>query len=467
MVETRAERERNTDARSDRSRQNESGDSLLREVIDFQANHSGSNRAALEQGRRQNTGEAHLPNLEFFDSSTPERSYLALSMLNLQSSDLVARPIVERSGGTINKFTDINGNQYRLQGDRYINPSNPAQTEGVYLSLLPDGSVRMRDRETRIVRTTSPDGLETTEYGPRGGRVMRRIDGNVETMNFEDRGGRQRSLVLERNVNGAMVRSYTDGSGVTYTFNGQRRDGNAPLYSAVDRDGRELGRNFTVNADRSGNVIVNNYDQPNSPTFARRELNNGVTVTSGRSGESRTITDAFGSRLDPSSESTQAALRTRMISEVPRNLDLADHERQAQLYMRETHMSPELGTLRVATSFRTLFDGGEWDPKSAGAGNNVSNMEYEAFGNWQYGYLGRMSGFSEDFLRTQAGRFQYSPRPEWGQQADWLGRGHTGNRGDDPEDTRFIDRGFSSFNSWEQSNREQVAALRQPAIPLI
>lgn len=446
MVERNANRERHEDARPDSSK-NENTNAWWQELVQGRSTQNSFLRNP-ENAREANLGGQHLPGLELFDSLSRERRFAQTSLLEgFQSQDRVARPTIERSGNDITRFVDINGNEYTRRGDNYFNTRNPAQTEGILLRFDQNGAVRMRDRETGIVRTTASDGVETTDYAAvNGGKTIRRVEGNVETISLEDRGGRHRNLVLERNANGAMVRSYTDGSGVTYTFNNQRNDSGAPLYSAIDKNGQQLGSKFTINADRSGNVLINNYDQPDSPQFARRELNNGMTVTSGRTSESRVITDAAGNRLNANSDQVRAALRTQMISEVPSNLDMQRNLDRAASFRTQTEYAPVAGSAAVSLQMRSLFDGGDWDPKATGQGNNVTNMEYEAYGNWQYGYLGRASGFSEQYLREQAGRFQYSPDPRWGHPG-FLGYGGTGTQGDDPEDVRFMDRGFASYRA--------------------
>lgn len=470
MVERDSQRERHESVRPDNSR-DDNTNAWWQEL----AQATGSHNSLLRNTeiREANLSAQHLPRFELFDSLLQESRIAQTFLLErFQSHDRIARPTIERSGNDITRFVDINGNEYTRRGDHYSNARNPAQTEGVMLRFDQNGAVRMKDRETGIVRTTTADGTETTDYAAvNGGKTTRRIEGNLENISIEDRGGRSRNLILERNENGAMVRSYTDGSGVTYSFNNQRNSDGKPLYSAVDRNGRELGRNYTVNADRSGNVLVNNYDQPDSPQFARRELNNGMTVTSGKTADSRVVTDAAGNRLDASSDQVRAALRTQMISEVPANLDMQRNLDRAASFRTQTEFAPVAGSAAVSLQMRSLFDGGDWDPKTTGQGNNVTNMEYEAYGNWQYGYLGRASGFSEQYLREQAGRFQYSPDPRWGHPG-FLGYGGTGTQGDDPEDVRFMDRGFASYRAEHPEHaRESLQAsttnvlLRMAAAP--
>lgn len=174
---------------------------------------------------------------------TMDSNSLAASM---RSRDTFSRPQVEQVNGTINQFTDINGNKYRLQDGKYINPENFAQVKGVDLQQQSDGSIEIRDRETGIKRTTTPDGLETTDYASTGGgRVIRAIEGKNETLIFEDSGGRKRSMTLERNERGAVVSTYTDGAGIVYEQNNGRENGK-PIYTAKDCDGRILGSRFTI-----------------------------------------------------------------------------------------------------------------------------------------------------------------------------------------------------------------------------
>lgn len=437
--------------------------------------------------RQPDTSAHHLPGLELYQQANSENttaltgreqffgsrdamrdSYRTTFDVTSQFNDPTERPMIALTADNrVREFTDIGGNHYVARGGNYFNDRNPAQSRGVELDATPDGGVRMRDRESGIVRTTSRDGVETTDYGAvGGGTATRRISHGQETIQFQDRGGRQRSLVLQTNENGAMVQSYTDGSGTTYTFNNQRNGDGGPLYTARRADGQELGSNFTVNADRSGNVIVNNNDNPNAADFARRELNNGITVTSNRDGSTREIRDAAGNVLDPNSDATRLALRTRMISDVPR--DVHWEENLTLAASLRAGMDLPGGAVVAAWQLWGLFDGGRWDPKRAGEGNNVSNMEYEAFGNWQYGYLGRASGFSEEFLTEQAGRFQHNRRPEWGTPG-FLGSGGTGNQGDDPADTRYIQRGYASYRGDhpQETNptlEDLQLSFRQPAM---
>ncbi len=405
MALRNAEAERQTDAR--RNSTSDPNEHFWSNVSrDHNQCRPGGHLQTLYQ-QREDTSSSHLPSLQLFEqpqsNSASDVRAGSLSVLNsFNHGDSTVRPTINHTADNrVTDFTDIGGNHYTQRDGRFFNDRNPAQAEGVDLNMTENGSVRMRDRETGIVRTTSPDGAETTDYSAvNGGISTRRISGNQENIQFQDRGGRERSLVLQDNENGAMIQSYVDGSGTNYTFNNQRRPDGAQLYSARSASGQELGTNFAITADRSGNVLVNNYDRPSSLEFARRELNNGYSVSSDRSGSLRTVQDANGNLIGQGatdSPEIAAALRTQMISDVPRNLDFQGNLNLAQAFRESEGYSPILGTANSLAQLRQLFDGGAWDPKTAGSGNNVANMEYEAYGNWQYGYLGRASGYSKNF----------------------------------------------------------------------
>lgn len=466
MVDKNAQSERHLDARPPVSETRESTSSWWSELW-----HSGNSQESLLRAQSDSTRyvshNRNLPKLQLFEyQSSENRIGKSLLLDDLRNRDRTIRPEIQHDGRNITRFVDLNGNEYTRRGDHYFNTRNPLQKDGVLLRFDQNGDVRMKDRESGIVRTTSADGVETTDYAAvHGGKTIRTIEGNIENISLEDRGGRHRSLVLERNSNGAMVRSYTDGSGTTFTHNNERNGDGKPLYTAVDKDGHEVGRNYTVNADRSGNVLVNNYDQPDSPQFAHRELNNGMTVSSGKTTDSRVVTDADGRQLDANSAQVKSALRTEMISEAPASFDMERSLQTAAGFRRADGMLPVGGTVYVSSQFRTLFDGGDWDPKAAGAGNNVANMEYEAYGNWLYGYLGRASGLTEGYLREQAGRFQHVSDPSWGRPG-FLGFGGTGTQGDDPEDVKYMDRGFASYRAEHPEHARESLQASQTSMLL-
>ena len=87
---------------------------------------------------------------------------------------------------------------------------------------------------------------------------------------------------------------------------------------------------------------------------------------------------------------------------------------------------------------------GPWDYKQRG-------KQYESFGNFHYGVVGRAFGFSKNTLLREAGRAQQAAgtsKPEWGDPGfrfnPW---GGSGSYGDDPNDQELIEEGVRYYDS--------------------
>jgi len=430
-------------------------------------------KEALEEMRRRSENktdtssavlEASLPDLQLTDSerktadspvmNREDRSDGTVCM-KIANSDGRTSEFVYDSNGNLSSYRDFSGRTYSRQEDgTYRDLSNPVQKQGVDLQVDCDsGTVVMKDRATQITKTTTANGVETTDYGSAGGgKTTSKTEGGSEYITIESPNRPVRTLVIDKTETGSRVREYTDSQGTTYKFTGEMEEvvdekdpsnqRMLPKYEAFDKDGNSIGRNFRVTADRSGNVVTRNEDKKDEPTYARRELNNGTIITSGVTKDTRVITDANNNVLADGSPEAEKALESRVIQEVPPNVNLQKDVEEAQ--------NADAYVLSGSKFFwfrNKVKTGGDWDYKSPRSGDNVNNIQYEDYGNWHYGYIGTATGISENFLEQQAGveqQKQGTSKPNWGNPSSPYGLnpiGGSGTYGDDPRDNAMIKDG--------------------------
>jgi hypothetical protein len=385
------------------------------------------------------------------------------------------------SDGRPERYTNFNGETFVRQGitggddgrtppvQVWRSESNVVQPDGVELNVDSDNNVVIRDRATGIVQTTRPDGTEVTQY-PGGGRTTRQIehsgDNTNERITIDSPGRAQRTMQIE---NDRLV-SYTDSEGNTYRMTDQRVQSDDPrqqkaIYTRYDRNGNPVDGQYTVTADRTGNVVVRHLGHEQDADYARRELNNGTVVTSSADANDmskRRVVDASGRELDPASAEARRAQESPMIQQVPPGADLEQNRREA-----EEHSG--INPLNNQWFWERFKYGGLWDYKFAGA-DHMNHPEYADFGNYNYGYAGAAGNYDLDKLEQLGGYYQRqegTSRGEWGTPpvlipgTPYIIRNGTegtvpGSRyGDDPNDTRNIDRGYQAY---EQRRRQQQAA---------
>ncbi|MCC7531372.1 MAG: hypothetical protein IT342_22910 [Candidatus Melainabacteria bacterium] len=359
--------------------------------------------------------------------------------------------------GNLTRYQDFAGNVYVREVDKFINPRNPVQPEGVDLKVDREtGTAILTDRETGIVKTTTSKGIETTDYSRvGGGKTTCQVKDGVEYISIESPNRPLRTLVIDKTESGSRVRQYTDGEGNTYTVTPEKFDDDGrPIYSGKDRNDNPIGENFRVTADRSGNVVVRNEDQRNTINYARRELNNGTVVMS----EQRERTDPKAQRvvydfknqvLTNGSKEAETAVESKVVQEAPLNVDLDANVREAH----ENFVGEGIGFRPYNARYwfyEKVKTGGDWDFKSPRRGDNVGNPQYEDYGNWHYGYIGTAAGINSETLQEQAGVEQQNAatsRPEYGNPSwggGWSGIGESGTYGDDPRDNAFVKRGIAT-----------------------
>ncbi len=432
-----------------------------------------ASKEALEEMRRRSENktdtptavrESSLPDLQLTDNQPKSTDGSVISRedqpdgtmrMKIANSDGRSSEFVYDSSGTLNCYRDFNGRTYNRQEDgSFRDFSNPVQKQGVDLEVDRDtGTVLMKDRSTQITKTITANGVETTDYANvGGGKTTSKMEGGSEYITIESINRPVRTLVIDKTDTGSRVREYTDSQGTTYKFTGEMEEvvdekdpsnkRMVPKYEAIDKDGKTLGRNFRVTADRSGNVVTRNEDNKDQPTYARRELNNGTIITSGVDKDSRVITDSNNNVLTNGSPEAEKALESKVIQEVPPNVNLQKDVEEAQ---------NADGYVLSGSKFFWFRDkvktGGDWDYKSPRSGDNVNNIQYEDYGNWHYGYIGTATGISSNFLEQQAGveqQKQGTSKTNWGNPSSPYGLnpfGGSGTYGDDPRDNAMIKDG--------------------------
>jgi len=98
----------------------------------------------------------------------------------------------------------------------------------------------------------------------------------------------------------------------------------------------------------------------------------------------------------------------------------------------------EAKTMSLWEFYNAVKDGGKWDYKGLG-------KQYENFGNYHFGVIGRAFGFKAGILRRGAGAYQVyftnNSEKEWGKP--WQDAPY----GDDPKDQIWINKGINDFNN--------------------
>jgi hypothetical protein len=372
--------------------------------------------------------------------------------------------------GNLTRYTDGSGKTFLRDGDHFTNPDNPVQPKGVDIAIdQATGTVKITDKQTGIVKSTTTDGTETTDYSAvGGGKTVSQTKDGSEYITIESTNRPMRSLIIDQTESGARVRQYTDSQGTTYSYNGSSNNDNEkglniPRYTAVDKNGNKLGDNFTVTADRTGNVVTRNEDklETTDNQYARRELNNGTIVVSNKTKTGRVIEDNCGTRLTDGTPEASQALESKVVQEAPKNVDLKNDVEQAKNASADP-MSAE----KYYWFQKQVETGGPWDYKSAnqkdGNSDNVTNSQYEDYGNWHYGYVGNAANISQNLLEQQAGAEQIKQgtnkpgdgSPSWGYGLNPFGG--SGTYGDDPHDNEMIKKGVGdriADNEKENANK--------------
>lgn len=404
---------------------------------------------------------------EHVDFSTDPRTLPELALVDAAG----ARRFEARfdANGQLERFTDNRGETFTRDGDHFVDTNNPIRRDGVNISVNREtGTAEIVDRATGIRTELQQNGTETVDYSAvGGGRVTRRATTSHEYISIESVNRPMRMLILSRNEDGARVSQYSDGRMNSYTFNNRFDDAGHPLYDGINGQGQPIGSNFTVTADRSGNVVIRNQDRPDAPDYAVREYNNGTVVMSNSDNSVRTVTDSQGRSLQPNSEEARAAERSPILQQVPPSANIDG----ALLEASRNFVGSGLLTNWVALNnwFRpAVQNNGRWDFKRTGEGNNVVNREFEDYANWHYGYIGTGAGIDPTFLQERAGANQIesgTSRPEWGSPSTDGGVtgifSGTAPYGDDPRDNEMIRRGIDDRNrdiAREQENARRVLA---------
>lgn len=442
-----------------------------------------SNEAQNELRRNNNLGQrdsktesSNLPKVDFMAGGSGDSDGSSVSDVILLNGGAAARRILIETGdgrtstidydanGKAIRYVDFGGNTYENQGrlngdnqpDVWISTKNPVKSDGVHLDVDADsGTVRMTDRATQIVRSTAANGVETTEY-PGGGKTSRQFRDGAEFIAIESKNRPLRTMKIQND----RLTQYTDGNGTTFTITDQKDEKGKPYYSAVDKNNQSVDGKFTITADRTGNAVVRDENHPESPNYARRELNNGTVITSTKANGERTVVNGDGQSLDPTSAAAVAAQESPVIAEVP-PIDLDANARQANEHYTGGILFTSYDDLDWF--YGQVAYGKPWDFKSPGP-DRMSHPEYEEFGNWHYGYVGAASGYSLRALQEEAGYAQVNEsvsRPEWGSPGKGVPTYRIGGvapYGDDPRDQEQIRQGYEAYFEHLRKKQEQQQA---------
>jgi hypothetical protein len=209
-------------------------------------------------------------------------------------------------GGRPKRYVAADGETFERQKDNpeiWLSRTNVVQTQGVKLDFEESSKkVTITDIESGN-KVEIAGTLETTTYNPCGGKVIKQMRDGSEWLALHDASGTLRTMQIENN----KLVNYTDGQGNTYTRTekvtdekpGEKYSGGFPLFSKTDSQGNSVAGQYTVSADRAGNVCVRNEtvtadgtDERGSAQYARRERIDGVVITSNFDNSKRELTKA-------------------------------------------------------------------------------------------------------------------------------------------------------------------------------
>jgi hypothetical protein len=235
-----------------------------------------------------------------------------MRVVEIQNGDSTSK-IEFDANGTAVRYTDANGEVFTNKGPQgenqseYWESNNPV-SKGAYIEVQGDYSVRMTDLGTNHVVTRTVNGIETVAYR-NGGTTTTKVDGNTEWISIEDKNRPgMRLMKMERDEKGAKLAEYTDRDLNVFVRTEKRTDGDEeyqqkPIFNKRDangnlvmeeRDGQLVPAEFTVSADRTGNVCVRKFGHESDADYAVREFNNGTRITSNGHNTERTLSTADG-----------------------------------------------------------------------------------------------------------------------------------------------------------------------------
>lgn len=317
--------------------------------------------------------------------------------------------------GEFVQYKSADGEIFDKRGDIWLSRTNVVQPKGVRITEDQSHNVTLTDIGTGVVTSYAADGLECGVY-PGGGKTATRTFASKKSIIVESPGQPLRTLEM---TDGRLTK-YTDRDGNIFSLDGTR-------WTKTDSKGVARHFNGRLKGDIAGNVFVIDTDKKGTDDYVTSYWNNG---------KSTNMKQDAPEGCDP-------------VQQTPPNVDIEANMRRAKM-----HRPHGFGTaFSDAQWFYTMVrNKGEWDYKQHG-------RQYEAFGNWHYGAVGRAIGFSDLDLLRRAGGAQIeagTSKPEWGKPSsiylDRYGLFATGTYGDDPRDQEWIKRGIEHGRKWRAKN---------------
>ncbi|CAN5330227.1 hypothetical protein BH11CYA1_BH11CYA1_44230 [soil metagenome] len=141
-----------------------------------------------------------------------------------------------------------------------------------------------------------------------------------------------------------------------------------------------------------------------------------------------------------------------VIQEVPASVDLDANIKEAESHQYKflainSYVTQELN--KYVWFYNKVKPGADWDYK-------VKGMQYEDFGNFNYGVTAAAAGIRLEVALREAGRAQTVKKKEWGEPGNYYDRAGTGSYGDDPRDQLKIREGYEHYLKLK-AEREQQA----------
>lgn len=224
-------------------------------------------------------------------------------------------------------------------------------------------------------------------------------------------------------------------------------NGGGKLHVHYDKAGKAVQAEGTVNGEKINYRVTNDFTLIPSRTEKLvkgiNEDHGQVRITyHGTSGGSVINTEGKTAALSKDTVTPKDPEASPLIQETPKDVDVSTNIAEAKKHADEFLWNK-------GKWFASKVDyGHEWDFKTKGA-------EYEAFGNFHYGVVGRAAGISEVNLRQQAGIAQEgagTSQKGWGDSGYGIGKLKffgSGNYGDDPTDQHWIKKGMHYYAKQE------------------
>ncbi|GEM_PF-937994 len=384
-----------------------------------------------------------------------------ISTLVVESTGRPVRVVQIEKDGSVKSYSDGSGNIYTssmVADDKDVTKQKRAWTistkEGEQHSF--DGTIRADNSGNVIIRDEAKTGGDYAERRLNNGTIIR-----------SDKDNLVRTL---ETATGLTIQSQSEFKTQTfYCESGPAREqtkivveDNQPTLVSKTLTYPENGGSMVLQYNSDGTIsgatrIVDGVAE--NMTGLVRESNGQVEITN-REGQFIIATSGKMIKVDPLEKQYEPEFfgespdpeASALIQEVPTKADLDANIKEAESYQTKNLSVIPYGAQEMqkyAWFYNKVKPGADWDYK-------VNGMQYEDFGNFNYGVTAAASGIPLEVALKEAGRVQTVRKKEWGEPGDYISKAGTGSYGDDPRDQLKIREGYERYLKLK-AEREQQA----------